>query len=155
MLARHYLTVLTIHSYWRWIVLASLVAATVTGLRGLVARRPFAPTGRAVCRLAIVVVDVQLLLGLCLYAVSPLVRSAWANMAGAIEQHELRFFSVEHLTVMTLAVVAAHVGSWRARRARADRFAYLYMTGWFATSLACVLIGVPWWHPLLRALNPS
>lgn len=153
MLARHYLTILAIHSSWRWIVLASLVAATVTGLHGLVARRPFAPAGRAVCRLAIVAVDVQLLLGLCLYAVSPLVRAAWANMAGAMQQHEPRFFSVEHLTVMTLAVVAAHVGSWRARHARADRFAYLYMAGWFTTSLACVLIGIPWWRPFLRALN--
>ena len=105
------------------------------------------------CRLAIVAVDVQLFLGLCLYAVSPLVRAAWANMAGAMEQHELRFFSVEHLTVMILAVAAAHVGSWRAPPQGGAPVGLRFIKGGGWRAFGCVLIGVPWWRPFLRALN--
>lgn len=155
MLGHHYLTILTIHSYWRWIVLASLLVTPATGLHGLTARQAFAPVGRTVCHWTVVAVDVQLLLGLCLYAISPLVRAAWANMAAAMKQQDLRFFSVEHLTAMLLAVAAAHVGFWRSCRAQADRAAYLNMAGWFAASLACVLIGIPWWRPFLRAIGVS
>lgn len=153
MLTSHYLTILTIHSYWRWMVLSCLLAAVVAGIRGATAPWPFAPIGRTVARLAIVAVDVQLLLGLCLYSASPLVRAAWADLAGAMKQHELRFFSVEHLTTMLLAVVVAHVGSRRCRRARIDRSAYVNMAGWFGASLALILVGIPWWRPFFRALG--
>ena len=155
MLARHYLTILTIHSYWRWIVLASLLTSALVGLLGFAARWPFAPVGRTVCKLAVVTVDAQLLLGWCLYASSPLVRAAWANIAGAMKQHELRFLSVEHPTTVLVAIAIAHVGAWRSGQAPIDRSAYLNMAGWFAASLAFVLIGIPWWRPFFRAFSLS
>jgi hypothetical protein len=52
--------------------------------------------------------DVQFLLGLGLYATSPLVRSAWMNLAEAMKAHEQRFFALEHLTSMLLAIALAH-----------------------------------------------
>jgi hypothetical protein len=153
MLAPYYLTILTLHSDWRWIVLVSLLLSVLIALRGLASRTPFVPGGRFACRLAIVAVDVQLLLGLCLYAASPLVHGSWENIAAAMKQHEPRFFSIEHPTAMLLAVVLAHVGSYRSRRVQTDRSAYLNVAGWFAGSLALILAGFPWWRPLFRALG--
>ena len=146
----YYSLILNIHSYWRWWVLCCAVAAVGIGVVGLAARLPFVSLGREVSRLFIIAVDVQLVLGLCLYGISPIVRSAWSNMASAMKQHDLRYFAVEHLTTMLLGVGVAHFGSWRCKRASEDRTKWLAMSGWYATSLVIFLVGIPWWRPWFR-----
>ena len=155
LMARHYLTILTIHSYWRWVVPASLVVAAITGLLGLAARWPFAPVGpscvpvgyrsgrRTVCPRVVPLCDQHArALGL-------------GEHVGCHEAARPALLFVEHPTAMLLTVAAAHVGSWRSRRTQADYLAYLNMAGWFGMALACVLIGIPWWRPFLRALSFS
>jgi hypothetical protein len=96
-------------------------------------------------------IDLQLLVGLILYfAVSPLTRMAFQNMAVAMKDHELRFFSVEHTTYMLIAVILAHVGAVMSRRAATDRAKYRAATIAYAISLLVMLAGIPWWRPLLR-----
>ena len=112
--ARYYPTILTFHSYWRLVVLLSAFATLS------IAACLFASLGRPASVFDVAVLDLQLLLGLCLYSVSPYVRIAWMNLAAAMKQHELRFFGVEHTTTMLLALAAAHMGLWRCQRARSD-----------------------------------
>ena len=152
MLTSVYLTVLALHSGWRWVVLLSAITAVVVSLAGWRGRWPFKPAGQATSAFYIAALDAQFLLGLGLYATSPLVRSAWMNLAGAMKAHELRFFALEHLTSMLLALALAHVGSLRAKRAQRDASKYLTQMAWHAASLAMVLIGMPWWRPLFRPL---
>jgi hypothetical protein len=148
-----YPILLTIHSYWRWLVLLAGAAAVIMGMAGWAKRLPFAPWGSRVSRLFVIAMDVQLVLGLWLYAVSPLVRDAWRNMAAAMKQHELRFFAVEHTMTMLIAVVLAHVGSWRCKRAPDDLGKYRNVLGWYLASLVVILAGIPWWRPLFRSLG--
>jgi hypothetical protein len=151
MLTNEYSRILAIHSYWRWLVLLAGVAAVVIAALGVANRIPFLPLGRRASTCFIITLDVQLVLGLWLYAISPIVRTAWANMAAAMKQHDLRFFVVEHTTTMLIAIVVAHVGSWRAKRALDDRSKYRNMLGWYVASLAVILIGIPWWRPWFRS----
>ena len=155
MLTRYYPTILTIHSYWRWLVLLSACTVLIVAVLGWKRRLCFRPLGRRAGLLHVAVLDVQLLLGLGLYSVSPYVRVAWMNMAAAMKQHEPRFFGVEHITTMFLAVAVAHVGSWRCQRTHTDRSSYLNMLGWFGASLALILAGIPWWRPFLRTLSTT
>ena len=148
-----YTILLTVHSYWRWLVLLAGAAAVVIGMLGVGKRLPFVPLGRRVSLLFVSVVDIQLLLGLWLYAISPVVRDAWRNMAAAMKQHELRFFAVEHTTTMLIAIVLAHVGSWRCKRAIGDPSKFRNLLGWDVAALAVMLAGIPWWRPLFRSLG--
>jgi hypothetical protein len=143
-------TILTIHSCWRWAVLLSGVVALTVAIMGLAGNRPFAPRGRMAGVFFVAALDLELLIGLALYACSPLVRTAWSNLAAAMKVQELRFFAVEHLTVMLVAVVLAHVGSVRTKRAATDSQRYRRMLVWYGASLVAILIGIPWWRPLLR-----
>ena len=62
--------------------------------------------------------DIQLLLGLLLYfVVSPLMASIRADFGAAMSDSNLRFFAVEHISLMMLAVVLGHVAVVMARRA--------------------------------------
>jgi hypothetical protein len=145
-----YLTALTVHSYLRWLVIVAAVAAVVCALLGRLRGRPFKPGGRKFGAIYTGLLDLQLLLGIYLYAASPVVRAALANMSAAMKQKELRFFAVEHATAMLIAVVLAHVGSIRSKRAPDDKTAYSRALLWYGASLIALYIGIPWWRPLLR-----
>lgn len=147
-----YPTILALHGSWRWAVLLTAALALSVAVAGLAGRRSFTPWGRKAGVLYVTALDMQLLLGLLLYAASPLVRTALSNFAGAMKIQEMRFFAVEHLTCMLVAVVLAHVGSVLTKRAAEDRVKYRRMLLWNAASLAMIALGLPWWRPLFRGL---
>lgn len=147
-----YPTLLSIHGYWRWVVLLTGIVSIVVAIRGLIGHRTFAPAGRKAGVLYVTAIDMQFLLGIALLFTSPLVKIAWMNMGAAMKQHELRFFSVEHVTAMIIAVTFAHIGWIRCKRAVEDRLKYRRLLVWNLLSLVAVAIGIPWWRPLFRGM---
>ncbi len=71
--------------------------------------------------LAVVSLDVQMLLGLLLYVfLSPFTRDALNDFGAAMRTPSLRYWAVEHVTLMVGALVVAHVGNVLVRRASTD-----------------------------------
>jgi cytochrome b subunit of formate dehydrogenase len=98
--------------------------------------------------------DVQLLLGLILYFVlSPITKLAFSNFSAALANTDLRFFVFEHLLMMVLAVVFAHVGVAAAKRADESIQKHRRTAIWFGLSLLAILLGMPWFRPLLPGLG--
>jgi len=65
-----------------------------------------------------ITLDLQLLLGLVLYFVlSPFTTQALNDFGAAMRNAPLRFFAVEHVTLMLAAVILVHVGRVLARKA--------------------------------------
>ncbi|MBV8900509.1 MAG: hypothetical protein JOY92_10425 [Verrucomicrobia bacterium] len=150
MLDHLYPIVLAAHNLWRWIVLLGVVAATLVSLRGWVGGKRRSLVNDRVTTVAVVVMDVQLLLGLVLYVgLSPLSRAMLAAPGAAMQSREVRFFGMEHPFLMILATLAVHAGKSRARRQEA-RSGFRTGTVWYALSLVLILAGTPWWRPLLR-----
>jgi hypothetical protein len=133
-----YPTVLTVHSWLRWLVIVlGLWAVAAAGSRGRGSERAglFFKIG----------LDVQLVLGVLLYAaLSPITQAALTDMAGAMRNPTWRFWTVEHPSLMILAVVFGHVARIVSRRAgrvgRASRAPLL----WFALALLAILAATPW-----------
>lgn len=96
--------------------------------------------------------NVQFVLGLILYAISPITRPAMMNFAAAMKDSTLRFFAVEHVAGMLLAVVIAQIGYSISKRAATDRGKFLRSA--IAYSLAAVLIlaSIPW--PFMKYGRP-
>ena len=141
-----YTTVLTLHSWLRWIALVAGVAATLATL-ARPSDRSGSGTGRADgWGLALMIsLDVQMLLGLLLYlVVSPNMAEIRANFGAAMKDPALRFWAVEHLTMMMGAVILVHVGRVLVRKAttpESKRWRLAASVG-FATLL--MLLGMPW-----------
>jgi len=142
---------LAFHGWLRWFVLAAAIAATFLAASGWSGRKPLSASLRRFSILFVILMDLQLLVGLILYlAASPITKMAFQNMAAAMKDHELRFFSVEHTTYMLLAVICAHVGAALIRKAKTDLVKHRGATIAFSISLLLILAGIPWWRPLLR-----
>lgn len=129
-----YASVLLIHSWLRWAVLAAgLVATARGGSRDESAGKWFT-----------ILLDVQLLLGLLLYfALSPVTGAALDDFGGAMKVPQLRFFAVEHVFGMLIATTLAHIGRARVRKASAERKARTAAI-FYGLALVAILASIPW-----------
>lgn len=151
-----YLTILTLHSALRWAVIFCGLWALVRAYTGLGARRAWMPSDDAAGRWFTISMDGQFLLGLVLYGLlSPITRKAFTDMGTAMRDGVLRFWAVEHVTLMLVALALAHIGRARTRKAadpaRRHRAAAIFYT----LALVAVLAAIPWpfqteGRPLLR-----
>ena len=125
---------LLVHSWLRWAVLAAGVAAIVGGsTREERAGKWFT-----------ILLDTQMLLGLLLYFVlSPITRAALQDFGGAMGAPQLRFFAVEHVFGMVIAIVLAHVGRGKVRKAAPERKARTAAI-FYGLALVAILASIPW-----------
>ena len=138
-----------LHNLLRWVVLIAGVLAIGATLRGLITRAPWTDGVRRLGLVFLTSLHVQLVLGLILYAFSPLVRNGLANMGAAMQSEQLRFFVVEHLTIMILAVVAAQLGYSFSKRVEGDRKKYVRASVGYVLAGILLIVGIPWWRPLI------
>ena len=137
---------LILHSYFRWLVLlAGLVAVAKMGA-GWSKNLPWTEADRRSTVLYTVALDVQLLLGVALYAVSPLIRDAVRDLATAMHKPDVRPFVADHPAAMLVALALAHVGSVAAKKAPADGAKFKRGAIFFGLSFAAVLWGIPWFR---------
>jgi hypothetical protein len=136
-----YSVVLDLHSWIRWIALVSGFGATLSVLMSRETSRPSAVWGLAL----MAALDVQLLLGLLLYFVlSPNMQVIRENFSEAMRTPGLRFWAVEHVSMMLLAVVVVHIGRALARKAATPDGKRLRLLICFAIATIAMLAGTPW-----------
>jgi len=149
------------HSYLRWFV---LLLALYVCLRSFLAWRRGGEWGRTDEKLSVALVslvDLQLLVGLALYFfLSPLTRAFMGNVGEAMKDPLVRFFGMEHLVGMVIAVALFHVG--RAKAKRAEGGARKHKLAWSFTLAALLVaaIAIPWpglkyGRPLLRGMDAA
>jgi len=143
---------LFIHGNLRWVVLVLAVLAVVKYYMGWMSKKPFSPMDKRISMFYTASLDTQLLIGLILYIfLSPVTKMAFSNMGGAMKSPVLRFWAVEHITMMVLVVIVAHVGSVVSRKAKTDTDKYKKGFIYFAISLVLILMAIPW--PFREALG--
>ncbi len=147
-----YIGLLHLHNAARWLVLIAAVLAIGFAIAGLVRGAPWGRGAKLSGLAYMVSMDLQLVIGLLLYVVSPLVRSAFANVAAAMADQQFRFFLVEHLLLMVGAVVLVHVGYALGKRATVARTAYVRSLVFYVLGFAVTLLAIPWWRPLFPGL---
>jgi hypothetical protein len=152
-----YTLVRLVHGYWRWPVFLLALVVLGRALAAWRARRPWQRTDERLIVSFLGALDLQLLLGLVLYfAWSPYFRALLDAPRAALADRVTRFFAVEHQTAMLLAVILAHAGRIRARRADSDEARQRIVAITLILCFVLVLWAIPWpWRavgrPLLRA----
>ena len=130
---------LLLHSWIRWIALVAVVGTAFAAVRRQDA------TGERWALIAQITLDLQMLLGLLLYLVfSPNMKEILANVDAAMKDPVARFWAVEHITAMMLAVVAAHVGRVLARKAKTADLKCRRLLIAFGVALVLIMAGMPW-----------
>lgn len=139
-----YSSVLTIHSWLRWIALLLAIGATLNALRPDpdLSRRP---PGAGWDTLFMLAVDLQVLFGLTLYfGLSPLTTEAMNDVGLALRNPALRFWIVEHAVAMLLTVVIVRVGRILALSAKSANSRRMRRAVCFALATLLMLVAIPW-----------
>lgn len=143
-MAGMYSAVLLIHSWLRWLVLLAGLFAVVKGLGGWSGLKPWTPGDARSGFWFTLSLDVQMLLGILLYFfLSPFTTTALRDFGAAMSNAGLRYWAVEHVFGMAIALALAHVGRVRVRKAdslRKHRTAAIF----FGLALLAVLLSIPW-----------
>ena len=140
-----YSTMLATHSVVRWVVLLAGLVAVARALSGLRTAGRWTPSDDLSGRLFTVSLDIQVLLGLVLYGVlSPVTAAALGNLGAAMDDPLLRYWAVEHIAGMIVAVALAHVGRVRIRRALDTRSRHRTAAVFFGLALLAIVVSIPW-----------
>ncbi|MEQ8523297.1 cytochrome B [Gracilimonas sp.] len=128
------------HSGLRWIVLVLIVWALFKSATGWAGKKDYQKSDRLAALLALIFTHIQLLIGLALYFISPKV----SFQSGVMESQLLRFYTVEHMSMMIIAIALITIGFSTAKRlsdsvAKHKRIAIMYGIG-----LAIILASIPW-----------
>ena len=138
-----YESLLAVHSWIRWLALVASFGTLLAVLRGKVDGSTSLADRWGM--IAVSALDIQLLLGLILYlAVSPNMKEILAHFGDAMKDPGLRFYAVEHISSMFLAVVLAHVGRVLARKATSSASKRTKLLVCFGLSTLLMLVGMPW-----------
>lgn len=149
-----YATLLTIHSWMRWVVILTGLGAFARGAAGSSGRKSWTPADDRAGFWFVTALDLQLLLGLLLYAFFNLTHHPFSDPGATMKDPALRFWAVEHLAGMVIGVALAHIGRVRSRKADSLR-RHKVVAIFFGLSLLVILASIPWpgtanARPLLR-----
>jgi hypothetical protein len=149
-----YGTLLAFHSLARWLVLSSLLFAIVSGYRGWLLHKPYLKFDHSVRLVTVITAQVQFVLGLWLYLISPIAAYFLHHFSTAVHQRVIRFFGMEHITMMIIGITIITVGSAKAKRKTTDTDKFKTLAIWFTAALLIILSSVPWsFSPLISRPN--
>jgi len=75
---------------------------------------------------------------------SPLTTSAFSDMGAAMRDSTLRFWAVEHISMMVLAIALAHIGAGRIRKGNDDKAKHRAAGIFFTLAFAIMIASIPW-----------
>ncbi|MEW6467515.1 MAG: cytochrome B [Bacteroidota bacterium] len=135
---------LLIHSALRYVALLLILTAIFRSLSGWLGKRPYTPADRKVSLFTVITVHTQLVIGLILYFQSTWVKAGLADMGAAMKDKLLRFWTVEHISMMVIAIVLITIGSVSAKKAPTDLAKHKRTTILFILALLLILASIPW-----------
>lgn len=139
-----YPIVLLVHSALRWFVLVSILAVLFGAYSGLFRRRLYRPADQTLRVVATSIAHTQLLLGVYLYTISPIISYYWRTHPSFSESPEFSFFALIHISLMTTSVIVMTIGSSKAKRQTDARQQFRTTAIYFTVGLLLILIAVPW-----------
>jgi hypothetical protein len=69
---------------------------------------------------------------------------AMADFGAAMKDDSLRFYAVEHISMMLIAVVLVHIGRAKSKKSKTDIEKFRIASIFFLAALVLILAGIPW-----------
>ena len=131
------------HSGLRWIALVLLLLAIYNAFTA----KEYEKKHRLVNMFAMISLHTQLLIGLVLYFTSDKVQF----IEGWMKSPLLRFYGMEHLAGMLIAIVLVTIGHSKSKKATESSDKFKAIKLWYVLALILILAFIPW--PFRTALG--
>lgn len=140
-----YTGLLHTHNMFRWLVLLTLVVVVLLAFTGWFGKKEWTKKDRLSGLLVTIFMDIQFLVGIILYAfVSPVTKAAFADFGAAMKNSDLRFYTVEHILMMVIALVLVHMGKVKSKKTDIPWKKHRTAAIFYGVALLLILAGIPW-----------
>jgi hypothetical protein len=129
-----------VHSGLRWVALLLIVMTVIRAARGMSGKENFSFQVKNLALFAMVTMHLQAAIGLVLYVISPKVQFGASTMSDS----SLRFFAVEHLAVMLIALVLFTMGYSKSRKKTENAAKFKTVFWFYFIGLVLILTAIPW-----------
>ena len=125
-----------LHSGLRWVTLILLIWAIANAFSAI----NFEKKHKMVNLFAMVTLHIQLVIGLIQYFTSAKVQFS----EGWMKEPLLRFYGMEHLAGMLLAIILITIGYSKAKRKENDADKFKVIRLFYSIGLIIILLSIPW-----------
>ncbi|MCV9385689.1 hypothetical protein [Reichenbachiella ulvae] len=132
------------HSWLRWVI---LVLALITIVKSFIGSRgglTYSKSDKAISSAFVGCIHLMFLLGLGLYFTSPYAFNAFGGDTSVMKNATLRYWAVEHVFVMLVAIALISIGKAKAKRATVDQEKFKKQLIFFGLGLIVMLSRIPW-----------
>jgi hypothetical protein len=139
-----YKGLLHLHSALRWVILVLLLVAIFRSIAD--SKKPFTSGHKKTGLFLMITADLMLLVGLYQWFVGDWgLKSIQRNgMSVVMKNSVLRFFAIEHMVGMLIAIILIHVGYSFSKRNIADPVKHRRTILFYSLALLIILISIPW-----------
>ncbi|TDS11768.1 hypothetical protein [Sphingobacterium paludis] len=142
------------HSYYRWLVLLAMLTQLGWLIFHTKKGSQFSKKHYYVLLTFTLLYDVQLIIGWLLYLHSPLVDAFLDDVSAGVKNRQLRFFGLEHVSVMSIAILLFNMVTIRAFKKIGRPNMFKSLLKWHVCIYLLILSSIPWsFSPLTSRPN--
>lgn len=135
-----------LHSILRWVILILLLITIVTSFNGMRKNADYLAQNKKFALWTLIAAHLQFVIGLIQYIAGPWgIKNIQNNGMGTVMKDSFaRFFAMEHILMMTIAIALITIGYSSAKRTLAPRKKHKKIFIFFLIALLLILAAIPW-----------
>lgn len=147
-----YTGILHLHNLLRYAIVILLILAVAKSFISWFGKKEYTATDNKISLFLLISAHLQLLIGLGLYFISPVVETALADFGASMKDPQLRFWGIEHLLSMVVGIAIITLGRIMAKKARTDGAMHRRQAIYFLLAMVLIFSAIPWpWSTVARA----
>jgi len=128
-----------------------LIITVVKSFVGWFGKKEYTPLDDKLSLFLFISAHLQLVIGLILYFVSPIVAIALDDMAKAMSEVTLRFWAVEHIASMIVGIAIITLGRIMAKKGTSDSSKFRRQAVYYVLAMVLIFSAIPWpWSAIAR-----
>ena len=153
-----YQGLLHLHNLGRWVVIILLLVAIFRSLGGMIGNKPFTAGDKKTGLFLMISAHIMLLIGLYQWIAGPwgLQNIQASGMKAVMHDNVQRFWAVEHITGMLIAIILITIGRGSAKKNMNDKAKHRRSFWFYLIAFVIILASVPWpFRDVARPLFPG
>lgn len=136
---------LHLHSSLRYVILAMLIISIIVAFGGTNGKKAFTEGNRKLFLFTMIFTHIQLLIGLLLYVIN---KKYEVFTEGLMSVPEARFYGLEHLLMMLIALTLITIGHSKSKKATEAAAKFKKIAIFYTIALIIIFVAIPW--PFLK-----
>lgn len=133
-----------IHSSFRYLVLLFVILTIVDSLIGMTSGKSYSKSSKLFALMGLVFSHIQLLVGLALYFIGDKGLKIITSVDSFMSIASARFFAVEHISMMIIAIALITVGYSKIKRLEESARKYKTQLIFYSIGLVLIFAMIPW-----------